>query len=257
MRLIVAADLSGAANKAADIVERYVRGTGHPRLGLATGATMEPLFAGLNRRHRDQGLSFADVEAYLLDEYVGLAACDPCSFRNVAHRLFVDHVDFRPGAVHAPNPASADLDAECIRYERVVRVASIGLQVLGIGINGHIGFNEPGSPLDSITRVVSLSKQTRADNAWAFSAGRSVPTKAITQGIGTIGAAKELLLVACGHRKADVVASALEGPVTPEMPASSIQRHPCATVVLDASAAAQLSRVHGAATGAPVTVPRQ
>lgn len=241
MKIVVAPNRVEAAWLVADIVERYITGSGRSRLGLATGATMETLFAELARRHRGQGLSFADVEAYLLDEYLGLGPCDPCNYRNVVCRLLTRHVDLRPGAVHGPDPAAVDVVAECARYEKAVRDAEVGLQLLGIGSNGHVAFNEPGSPLDSLTRVVALSDQTRADNARFFPAGRPVPVQAITQGVATIGAAGELVLLACGQHKAEAVARAVEGPVTSDVPASAIQLHPNVTVLLDPSAASLMS----------------
>ena len=204
---------------------------------------MQGVFAELVRRRRAGGLSFAGVHAYLLDEYLDLDRRDPCAFSNVACRLLAGHIDIGPDAVHGPNPHAADLDAECARYEREVRDARIGLQLLGIGSNGHIAFNEPGSPLDSTTRVVELSDQTRADNARFFPAGRPVPSRAITQGIATISAAAELVLVACREHKARAVAGAVEGRVTEEVPASAIQLHPRVTVVLDLPAASRLSRL--------------
>ena len=213
-----------------------------PALGLATGETMEAVFAELVRRHREQGLSFARVQAYLLDEYLDLDLDDRCAYRNVAHRLLTGQVAMGPGAVHGPNAQAIDVSAECARYEQEVRQASIGLQLLGIGSNGHIAFNEPGSPLDSATRVVELSDRTQADNARFFPSGRAVPTRAITQGIATIGAAAQLLLIACGEHKADAVARAVEGPVTAEIPASALQLHPRVTVVLDRRASSGLAR---------------
>ena len=201
------------------------------------------LFAELARRHRERGLSFAGVHAYLLDEYLDLDQDDPCAFRNVVHRVLAGHVDIRPDAVHGPDPHAADMAAECARYEREVREASIGLQLLGIGPNGHVAFNEPGSPLEGTTRVVALSEQTRADNARFFPEGRSVAARAITQGIATILAAAELVLVACGEHKAEAVAQAVEGPVTAEVPASALQLHPNATVVLDPPASLRLAKI--------------
>ena len=232
----------GAADAAADIVERYVKGSRPAGLGLATGATMEALFAELARRHSQHGLSFADVEAYLLDEYIGLDPCDPCAYRNVAHRLMVRGVGLPLGALHGPDPAAPDLAAECARYEQEVRAAPIELQLLGIGTNGHIAFNEPGSALDSTTRVVMLSEQTRSDNARFFPGGQPTPAQAITQGIATILAATELVLIACGRHKAEAVARAVEGPVTAAVPASAIQLHPEVTVVLDPPASTGLCR---------------
>ena len=247
MEVLVAADRVGVARLAAGIVERYVKCSKHPRLGLATGATMEALFAELVRRHRDRSLSLASADTYLLDEYIGLEPCDPCAYRDVVNRLFARHVDLRSGAMHGPDPAAADLVAECARYEQEVRDAGVGLQLLGIGSNGHIAFNEPGSPLYSTTRVVALSDRTRADNARFFPEGQLVPARAITQGIATIGAAGHLVLLACGHHKAAAVARAVEGPVTSDVPASAVQLHPNATVVLDPPASSGLARTKGAA----------
>ena len=228
----------------ADLVERFITAVPRPALGLATGETMEPVFAELVRRHREQDLRFARVRAYLLDEYLGLDREDPCAYRNVVHRLLTGHVGMGSNAVHCPNPHAIDVSAECARYEQEVREASIGLQLLGIGANGHIAFNEPGSPLDSTTRAVELSGQTRAYNARFFLASRPVPGQAITQGLSTILAAGHLVMVARGEHKADAVARAVEGPLTQEVPASAIQLHPKVTVVLDEPAASRLSRSH-------------
>lgn len=222
------------------MVERFIGDSVSPALGLATGETMQAVFSELVRRHRENGLSFAGVHAFLLDEYLDLDRHDPCAYRSVAHRVLARHVDMGPDAVHGPNAQADDLDAECARYEREVRDARIGLQLLGIGSNGHIAFNEPGSPLDSTTRVVVLSDRTRADNARFFPDTQPVPDRAITQGIATIGAAAELVLLACGRHKADAVARAVEGPVTPDLPASAVQLHANVTVVLDPPAASGL-----------------
>ena len=216
---------------------------------------MQGVFAELVRRQREKRLSFAGSHVYLLDEYLGLDRHDPCAFRNVARRLLAGHIDIGPDAVHGPNPHAADLDAECARYEREVRDASIGLQLLGIGVNGHIAFNEPGSPLESTTRVVELSERTRADNARFFPAARPVPSRAMTQGIATIGAAARLVLVACGQRKADAVARCVEGPVTEKVPASAIQLHPNVTVVLDSPASSGLSHSMLATVAQPAAAP--
>ena len=240
MRIIVADGPDGVVRRAADIVERFVSTSESRALGLATGQTMEGLFAELVDRHR-QGLSFRAVDAYLLDEYVGLELGDPNAYRSVVGHLFAQHVDLDDGSLHGPDPRAPDPDAECARYEREVRDASISLQILGIGSNGHIAFNEPGTQFDSITRVVELSEQTRSDNARFFVAGHSVPTRAMTQGIATILAASKLLLVAFGAGKASAVAQAVEGPVSGAVPASAIRLHPNVTVVLDPLASQQLT----------------
>ncbi len=242
MRVVVAESADSAACMVADLVEDFIVASPSPVLGLATGETMEAVFAELVRRHRERGLSFAGVHTYLLDEYLGLDGEDPCAYRNVVRRLLAGHVDMEPGAVHGPNPHAADLAVECSRYEQAVRAASVGLQLLGIGANGHIAFNEPGEPLDSTTRVVALSERTRTDNARFFPDGQSPPVRAITQGISTIGAAAELLLIACGEHKARAVARAVEGPVASDSPASAVRLHPNVTVVLDPPASSRLTK---------------
>ncbi len=241
MRIFVAPDRATAAQRTADIVEGFVNSAASTALGIATGKTMEEPLAEIARRCRRGTLSLAHAEVYLLDEYVGLELDDPCSFANTVDRLLVQTTDLPPGAVHGPNPHNPDLYAECADYERHVRAACIGLQLLGIGTNGHIAFNEPGSSFASSTRVVQLNEQTRRDNARAFPDGTRPPAAAITQGIGTILMATELLLVACGQPKARSIARALEGPVTRSLPASALQLHPNVTVVLDPPAAALLT----------------
>ena len=241
MKVVVAGSADSAACVVSDLVEDFIAASPSPVLGLATGETMEAVYAELVRRHREQGLSFAGVHTYLLDEYLGLDGEDPRAYRNVVRRLLAGHVDMEPGAVHGPNPHAADLAVECSRYEQAVRAASVGLQLLGIGANGHIAFNEPGEPLDSTTRVVALSERTRTDNARFFPDGQSPPGRAITQGIATIGAAGHLVLLACGRHKAPAVARAVEGPVTSDLPASAIQLHPNVTVVLDSPASVGLA----------------
>jgi len=243
VKVVVAESAESAARVVADLVERFITTAPRPALGLATGETMEAVCAELVRRHREEGLRFAGVHAFLLDEYLDLDEDDPCAYRNVAHRMLAGQIDMGPGAVHGPNAQAVDMIAECARYERQVQRASIGLQLLGIGANGHIAFNEPGSPWESTTRVVALSQQTRADNARFFHASRFVPSWAMTQGIATILAAAALVLVACGEHKATAVARAVEGPATTGVPASAIQLHPDVTVVVDRLAGSRLAEV--------------
>lgn len=222
-------------------------------LGLAAGATVKPLYAELARRHNQSGQTesranpTAKLRAYLLDEYVGLAPDDHRSFRNTLLCEFARPIGLAEEklcgpreSVCGPRASEADLFAECARYEASVKEARVGIQLLGIGVNGHIGFNEPGSPLDSATRVVELSEKTRQANARVF-APDAVPTRAITQGIGTILAADKLLLLAFGSHKAAPVQQALEGEITPQVPASAVRLHSRATVILDTAAASKLS----------------
>ena len=241
MRIESVPDSGAAAQRTADIVERFVDTAATAALGVATGATMEAPLAEIARRHRVGRLNLARTAVYLLDEYVGLKPSDRCAYRSVVERLLVRDTGMRPEAVYSPDPHAPDLRAECDRYEQQVRQARIGLQLLGIGTNGHIAFNEPGSPFASTTRVVRLSSQTRADNAPFFLHGDAPPVEAITQGIDTILAAGALLLVAVGEHKAHAVSLAIEGPVTESVPASAIQLHSDVTIVLDSSAASLLS----------------
>lgn len=248
MRVVVSDTAAAAAQAAAELVQQFISCEPSPALGLATGETMVPVFSELVRRHREEGLSFSHVRVFLLDEYLDLAQDHPCAFRGVVRRLLADPTDLEPDAVHGPDPDAGDLAAECARYERQITEAAIGLQLLGLGANGHVAFNEPGSPVDSTTRVVQLSERTRVDNARSFRSAQCVPTRAITQGLATISSAARLVLVACGEHKAQVVAHAIEGPVTTEIPASVIQRHQDVTVILDPSAASAMARVPLAGT---------
>jgi len=210
-------------------------------LGLATGGTPLGCYRELIRMHREEGLSFSRVTTFNLDEYVGLPPDHPQSYHYyMFHNLF-DHVDVRRENVHIPDGMAEDLDEECRRYEEAIKEAGgIDLQLLGIGRNGHIGFNEPGSPFDSRTRVVKLSEQTRKDNARFFNSIDEVPTHAITMGIGTIMEARRIILIASGEAKADAIAKAVKGPKTVDVPASALQDHPDCLFIIDKEAASLL-----------------
>jgi len=210
-------------------------------LGLATGGTPLGCYRELIRMHREEGLSFSKVTTFNLDEYVGLPPSHPQSYHYyMFHNLF-DHVDVRRENVHIPDGMAEDLDEECRRYEEAIKEAGgIDLQLLGIGRNGHIGFNEPGSPFDSRTRVVKLSEQTRKDNARFFNSIDEVPTHAITMGIGTIMEARRIILIASGEAKAEAIAKAVKGPKTVDVPASALQDHPDCLFIIDKEAASLL-----------------
>jgi glucosamine-6-phosphate deaminase len=197
----------------------------------------------LIRRHTEEGLSFAGVRAFLLDEYVGLPADHPESYRSVIRRELTSHLDIADRDVHGPDGAHADPLMAARDYEEQLRAAGpVAVQVLGIGANGHIGFNEPGSSLSSVTRVKTLTEQTRQDNARFFDSPADVPRHVITQGLGTISRAQHLVLTASGPGKAAAVAAGVEGPLTASCPASVLQLHPHATVVIDEAAATELER---------------
>jgi glucosamine-6-phosphate deaminase len=213
-------------------------------LGLATGGTPSPVYRDLARRHGAGELSLSRARAFLLDEYIGLPAGDPQAYRAFIARELEAHVDFGPGAVRGPDVRvrEGELVSACEEYEGALRAAGgVDLQLLGIGTDGHIGFNEPGSSLASRTRIKTLTAQTRRDNARFFGGDvDAVPWHVVTQGIGTILEARHLVLLAFGREKAAAVAAAVEGPVTAMVPASALQLHPHATVVVDEPAGSDL-----------------
>ncbi|NHC13684.1 glucosamine-6-phosphate deaminase [Motilibacter deserti] len=224
----------------ADIVAAAVT-AGARVLGLATGSSPLPAYAELGRRCRAGEVSLAGLDAFLLDEYVGLPPDSPQSYARFIRDEFVNLVDLDPARVHGPDGSAPDPLAEARRYDVALRDGGpVDVQILGIGANGHIGFNEPGSSLASRTRLKTLAERTRQDNARFFDRPEDVPRHVITQGLGTIREARHLVLVATGEAKAAAVAAAVEGPVTASCPASVLQLHPHVTMVVDEEAAAQL-----------------
>lgn len=210
-------------------------------LGFATGSTPIGCYRELIRLHRVEGLSFSRVSTFNLDEYVGLPPEHPQSYHYYMFQNLFNHVDVKREKIHIPNGLAEDLEAECRRYEEAIKQSGgIDLQILGIGRNGHIGFNEPGSPFDSRTRVVKLSDQTRMDNSRFFKSLDEVPTHAITMGIATIMEAKRIILLASGEAKAEAVAKAVKGPKTVMVPASALKDHPDCLFILDRGAASLL-----------------
>ena len=209
-------------------------------LGLATGGTPLKLYAELIRMHREEGLSFAAVVAFNLDEYHGLGRDHPQSYWTFMWRNFFGHIDIQPGNVNVPGGMvdKDDIESHCAEYEaRIAGSGGIDYQILGIGRTGHIGFNEPGSAIDSRTRLVSLNAVTREDAAKDFGGLDQVPTGAITMGCGTILNARKIALLAFGARKAEVVKAAMSGPLTDQLPASFLQHHPATVFHLDQAAA--------------------
>ncbi len=213
--------------------------------GFATGETLVPLFAELVYLHQEEGLSFPNVVTFNLDEYLGLEAGDPRSLHAVMMRNLFDHLDIpahNRHFLHSDLRPSA-IKAHCAAYEaEIARAGGIDIQVLGIGRNGHIAFNEPGSPIDSRTRRVMLAGSTRVDAVSEFATLAQVPIAALTMGCGTILEARRLILMAWGAKKARIVRRAITGPVTAKLPASFLQSHPSAQVFLDPPAAAVLVR---------------
>ena len=244
MEIVICPDRSSGTKIAADIVARYLQEREQPVLGLATGGTPEHLYRFLVERYQQGELSFRHCVTFNLDEYIGLAPTHPQSYHHYMRQHLGDRVDLDPSNMHIPPGTPIDVAAlhqACRDYEaKIVAAGGIQLQILGIGANGHIGFNEPMGSLASRTGLRVLSRQTRADNARFFARLEAVPRHAISMGIGTILAAEHCLLLAFGERKAKAVAAAIEGPVTARCPASVLQLHPQVTMVLDEEAAALL-----------------
>ena len=239
---VVIAPPEDLARLAADAVEKLLRRKPDAVLGLATGSSPLRVYDELARRHTEQGLSFARARAFMLDEYVGLPPEHPERYRNVIETEIASRVDFSPDAVQGPDGLAEDLVAACAAYEQAITDAGgVDLQLLGIGTDGHIAFNEPGSSLASRTRIKTLTEQTRADNARFFGGDvDQVPQHCLTQGLGTIMQARHLVLLATGRTKAEAVHQLVEGPVSAMWPATIMQHHPHATVLVDNAAAGRL-----------------
>jgi glucosamine-6-phosphate deaminase len=237
--------LSGADEMAAVAAEVFVALLSRKPtavLGLSTGSSPLGVYKTLAERHRAGEVSFVQAHAFLLDEYVGLPAEHPQRYRSVIGEVFEEYVDFAPGAVRGPDGYASDLIGACARYEAAIAAAGgVDVQLLGIGTDGHIAFNEPGSSLSSRTRIKTLTEQTRADNARFFSSPSEVPRHVLTQGLGTISDARHVLLLATGTGKAAAVQAMVEGPVSAFCPASVLQLHPHTTVLLDGDAASLLA----------------
>lgn len=229
------------AELAADAIERLVRSRPDAVIGLATGSSPLAVYDELARRHQE-GLSFAQASAFMLDEYVGLPAEHPERYRNVIETEFASRVDIRPEAVHGPDGLADDLPAACAAYEEaIVAAGGVDIQLLGIGTDGHVAFNEPGSSLASRTRIKTLTRQTREDNARFFGGDvDQVPAHCLTQGLATIMSARHLILLAQGRGKAEAVHQLVEGPVSAMWPGTVLQHHPHVTVLVDDAAASRL-----------------
>lgn len=241
MEVIIVSDVADGAREVANVFERVVRDAGPVVLGLATGSSPLTAYQELIRRHREEGLSFASARAFLLDEYVGLPADHEQSYHRFIRENFTAHIDIDDAAVVSPDGVASDPAAEAARYDHSIGEAGgVDLQILGIGSNGHIAFNEPGSSLASRTRPVVLTESTIADNARFFSSRDEVPQMALSQGLGTIREAEEIVLTATGENKAEAIAQMVEGPISARWPASVLQLHPKVTVVVDEAAASRL-----------------
>lgn len=239
MRLIVARDHNDLSRKAANILSAQVILKGNAVLGLATGGTVIGIYDQLVDWYRKGDIDFSNVHTVNLDEYVGLAESHPQSYHRFMKDHFFTHINIPDGNVHIPDGMAADLDLECKGYDHLIeRLGGIDIQLLGLGMNGHIGFNEPGESFAQYTHCVALEKSTRKANARFFDLGEAVPETAITMGIKSIMQAKRILLCVSGTEKAPILRQVLFGPVTPEIPGSILQMHPQLTVVTDFSISA-------------------
>ncbi|HYR41698.1 MAG TPA: glucosamine-6-phosphate deaminase [Terriglobia bacterium] len=241
MEVIIQPNKDSAAALVARVIAHELRANPHLVLGLATGKTMESVYRQLVRMHQAEKLDFSLCSTFNLDEYVGLFPLDPNSYRHYMDQHLFRHVNVDLRNTHLPNGLATDLDAECRKYEALIqRFGGIDLQLLGIGKAGHIGFNEPLSALRSRTRVKALTPTTLKQNAPAFGGEDKMPRRAITMGVGTILECRRCILLATGESKAEVIAKAVEGPITSMISATTLQLHARCTVVVDEEAAGQL-----------------
>jgi glucosamine-6-phosphate deaminase len=242
MEVIVRPDADRAAMLAARLIAARLRAKPDLVLGLATGRTMERVYARLVEMHQRSGLDFSRARSFNLDEYIGLSGQDKRSYRHYMNHHLFRHVNLDLDNTHLLDGTAPDLKAEATRYEALIRAAGgVDVQLLGIGEAGHIGFNEPLSALMSRTRDKALTPITRRQNAAMFGGDpEKVPARALTMGVGTVLDARELLLVVTGRAKAEILARAVEGPITAMISASAIQLHPSCKVIADEDAARKL-----------------
>ncbi len=242
MEVIIPNDPSQIPVLVADAICALVERKPDATLGVATGSTPLAVYDELARRHAAGEVSFAQAKAFMLDEYVGLPADHPERYRNVIDTAFTSRLDIDPANVHGPDGLAPDLPEACARYEaEILEAGGVDLQILGIGTDGHIAFNEPGSSLASRTRIKTLTSQTRVDNARFFGGDiDEVPRHCLTQGLGTIMDARHVVLIALGKGKSEAVHNLVEGPVSALWPATILQHHQHASVLLDPGAGSRL-----------------
>ncbi len=241
MQIILQPTAEQAAHFVARLVADALRATPDLVLGLATGRTMEPVYAALIEWHRHPGLDFSQCTTFNLDEYVGVAPDDERSYRHTMQRLLFDHVNIRPGATHLPDGLAEDSRAAGQAYEQAIRDAGgIDLQLLGMGTDGHIGFNEPISSLASRTREKCLTAETVEQNAALCGGPDRVPRRALTMGIGTILEARKAVMLVTGAAKAERLAHLVEGPISARLTGSALHFHPDCVVVVDEAAGSAL-----------------
>jgi glucosamine-6-phosphate deaminase len=241
MLVIIKNDYEEMSIEAAKIIADRLRKKPNLVLGFATGSTPLGVYKELIRMHKDEGLDFSKVTSFNLDEYVGLPPSHDQSYHYFMYENFFNHINIDQRFIHIPHGMAKDINAFCDWYEdQIIKCGGIDLQILGIGANGHIAFNEPGSSLGSRVRIKTLTEKTRKDNARFFKSMKEVPKYAITMGIGTVMDAKEILMLANGENKATAIQAAVEGPITGMCPATVVQMHRKVYVVLEKDAGSKL-----------------
>ncbi|AQQ55236.1 glucosamine-6-phosphate deaminase [Planococcus lenghuensis] len=237
MKILNVANYEEMSSEAARLVEQEIQRRSNPVLGLATGSTPLGLYRELIEGFNSRGISYRNVRTVNLDEYRGLAKNHPNSYYQFMNKNLFHHLDIREENTYIPDGLARPVEAECRRYEALIdEIGPAHLQILGIGTNGHIGFNEPGTPEDSLTHCVSLAESTRKNNARFFDSPEQVPTHAITMGIASILKSDKIVLLASGTRKAQAVKTLLEGTIDTGFPASFLRKHPDVTLIADQEA---------------------
>jgi len=244
MEIIIQKDPQSASNIAARCIRDLIKKKPTAVLGLATGSTPLLLYKELIRLHKEEKIDFSSARTFNLDEYVGLDPQHASSYHSFMRRELFDHINIKSANIHIPDGKTKNIPEYCVAYEQAIKDSGgIDLQILGIGSDGHIGFNEPTSSLASRTRIKTLTKQTREDNAAFFDSKNPIPHHVITMGIGTIMESRACLLLAFGEKKAAAVAQAAEGALSAMVPASILQMHPHVKFIIDEAAASKLKRI--------------
>lgn len=240
MKVIVVKNYDELSKKGAEIIAKTIKENDKPILGLATGSSPIGTYQELIKMYQNKEISFKNVETYNLDEYCGIDRNHPQSYYYFMHEQLFNHVDIDEAHVHIPSASGSNLEDDCKKYNEALNKVSIDLQLLGIGGNGHIGFNEPGTSFEQETFVVKLTEKTREDNKRFFSSIDEVPTHAMTMGIKNIMNAKKILMLISGSNKADTVVRLLSKEITTDFPASVLYNHPDCTVIIDEAAYAKV-----------------
>jgi len=238
MKIIRVKDYDELSLEGTKIVGEFIKNNPQATLGLATGSSPIGLYQNLIKMFQNKEISFKEIKTYNLDEYCGLPKSHPESYYSFMYRNLFSHVDIKDENIHIPSSEGEDMQKNCDDYNRLLHQTTIDLQLLGIGGNGHIGFNEPGTPFDRETFLVKLAERTRQDNKMFFKEDEEVPRYAITMGIKNIMEAKKIVMLISGKSKAEAVKRLLSGEITTNFPASILHKHPDVTVIIDEPAAA-------------------